>query len=226
MTDITAGLEYLSLDRVLSRGTGTVIEKRDDALLVFDSVSEAYLLACDGPASGIPVLDRHIGPDTGLLMISDPETGRMAFERFGFTGKLECRQTAWLGGPPAEDPRISVRTADRDDLPLLVKTYDLISPEEMEQVVERGSMLFGYKGDLQVGFIGEHLEGSMGLLYVFPEFRRQGYGAALEKAFIKKTLEKGLVPFGQVEKDNRASLELQTKIGMTVSGRIMWWMWK
>ena len=74
--------------------------------------------------------------------------------------------------------------------------------------------------------IGEHLEGSMGLLYVFPEFRRKGYAVALEKSMIVKTLSEGYIPFGQVEKNNRASVLLQKKIGMTISDRLICWMWK
>jgi len=93
-------------------------------------------------------------------------------------------------------------------------------------VVERGSILLGYhRGDL-VGFIGEHLEGSMGLLYVFPAYRRQGFGAELQKHLIRKTMEEGFVPFGQVEKNNQASLCLQKKLGMTQSDQLIVWMWR
>ena len=41
-----------------------------------------------------------------------------------------------------------------------------------------------------------------------------------------QTMEKGFVPFGQVEKENAASLKLQKKVGMTVSDRLIAWMWK
>ena len=84
----------------------------------------------------------------------------------------------------------------------------------------------GYDKDHLVGFIGEHLEGSMGMLYIFPEYRRKGFASALEKIYISKTIEKGFIPFGQVEKSNRESLNLQKKIGMTQSDKIICWMWK
>ena len=83
----------------------------------------------------------------------------------------------------------------------------------------------GFLDGEPVGFVGEHLEGSMGLLYVLPEFRRRGFGEALEKFCIAKTIEKGFVPFGQVEKDNAASLNLQKKLGFTVSENLIFWMW-
>lgn len=222
----TSGIDLLGLNRVLRRGTGKVLEETEDALFLFDTVSKAYFLACSDITEGISILDRYADENFTLLSVTDIELGREAFQRYGFSEKLECYQAAWYGETPETDPEISVRTACREDLPLLIRTYDLISPEEMEQVVERGSLLFGYHRERLVGFIGEHLEGSMGLLYVFPEFRRQGFGAELEKICIAKTLEKGFVPFGQVEKDNQASLDLQKKLGMTVSDNLICWMWK
>ncbi len=225
MRDIS-GIDLLGLDRVLRRGTGKILEETEDALFLYDTVSKAYFLACEDITEGLSILDGYADEDFTLLSVTDIDLGRGAFQRYGFSDRLECYQAAWYGQPPETDPEISVRTADREDLPLLISTYDLISPEEMEQVVERGSMLFGYRREQLVGFIGEHLEGSMGLLYVFPEFRRQGFGAELEKIFIAKTMEKGFVPFGQVEKGNRASLDLQKKLGMTVSDRLLCWMWK
>ena len=222
----TSGIDLLGLDRVLRRGTGKILEETEDALFLYDTVSKAYFLACEDITLGLSILDGYADEYLTLLSVTDIDLGRAAFQRYGFSDRLECYQAAWYGQPPETDPEISVRTAGREDLPLLISTYDLISPEEMEQVVERGSMLFGYRRERLVGFIGEHLEGSMGLLYVFPEFRRQGFGAELEKICIAKTMEKGFVPFGQVEKDNRASLDLQKEIGMTVSDRLLCWMWK
>ena len=159
-------------------------------------------------------------------MVPDAALGQLVYERYGFSGKLECFQVAYYGELPKEEPALSVRVARREDLPLLLAHYHLISPQELELAVERGSILIGSLGNQVVGFIGEHLEGSMGLLYVFPAFRRKGFGAALESLYIRKTMEAGFVPFGQVEKDNLPSLELQKKLGMTISENLIFWMWK
>ena len=221
-----SGIDLLGLDRVLRRGTGEIIEETGGALLIRDRVSGAYMPAWEDAALGMPMLERHIGPDCGLLMVPDHALGLAAYERFGFTGRLECYQAAYYGEKPVPGPGLAVRGADGSDLEMLTENYDLITPEEMERVVSRGSVLIGYEGDRPVGFIGEHLEGSMGLLYVFPEMRRRGYGAELQKHMIKRTMERGFIPFGQVEKDNRASLRLQEKLGMTLSDRLIVWMWK
>ena len=73
--------------------------------------------------------------------------------------------------------------------------FDRVLRRGTGRVIERGSILLGYHRERLIGFIGEHLEGSMGLLYVFPEFRRQGFGTALEKICISVTLRKSFIPF-------------------------------
>ena len=218
--------DLLGLDRVLRRGSGEIIEETGGALLIRDRVSGAYMTAWEDAALCMPMLERHIGPDCGLMMVPDHALGLAAYERFGFTGRLECYQAAYYGEKPVPGPGLTVRGAVGSDLKMLTENYDLITPEEMEKVVSRGSVLIGYEGDRPVGFIGEHLEGSMGLLYIFPEMRRRGYGVELQKHMIKRTMERGFIPFGQVEKDNRASLRLQEKLGMTLSDRLIVWMGK
>ena len=216
----------LAIDRVLKRGTGEIIADLENALLVRDDVSGAYLLSCEEKAAGMALLDRYISPDCSLLMVSDYELGQTAFSKYGFEEKLECYQVAYYGEKPTVDTSLSVREADEHDLPMLIENYQLISPEELAQVVRRRSILLGYDQGQLVGFIGEHLEGSMGILYVFPEYRRRGFGTALQTYLIARTMEKGYIPFGQVEKDNQNSLRLQEKIGMTRSDDLVVWMWK
>ena len=220
------GINYLGLDRVLKRGSGEIIEEMDRALLIRDEVSGAYMLACDDAVTGMVLLDRHIGRNCSLLMVSDYSLGITAFERYGFAEKLECYQVAYFGEKPSADSRLTVRAADEQDLPMLVKTYHLVSPEELEKLVSRRSILLGYEREKLIGFIGEHLEGSMGILYIFPEYRHRGFGAALQTHLIARTMEKGFIPFGQVEKDNLESLKLQKKLGMTQSDELTVWMWR
>ena len=221
-----SGIKYLGIERVLKRGSGEVIVEQENAMLVRDSVSGAYMLACEDPATGIPLLDRHLSPDCSLLMASDYALGTAAFERYGFSEKLECYQVAYYGEKPAADTGISVRTADESDLPVLLENYHLVSPEELAEIVQRRRILLGFEKDQLVGFIGEHLEGSTGLLYIFPEYRHRGFGAELQRHMMGRTMDEGFVPFGQVEKDNLASLSLQKKLGMTQSGDLIVWMWR
>ena len=222
----TTGIDHLGLERVLRRGTGEIIEQHEQALFVRDTVSGAFLLACEDIALGREILSRRVVPSCRLLMVSDHTLGTEAFHQHGFSDLLECYQAAWYGAAPQLTPELTVREAGEQDLPLLLSAYDLIGADELRQIVERKKLLLGYDGEQCVGFVGEHLEGSMGLLFVFPAFRRKGYAAALERFMISRTLAEGYTPFGQVEKNNPASLALQKKIGMTVSENLISWMWR
>lgn len=39
-----SGIDFLGIDRVIKRSTAEIIEQNDNALLVFDKVSKAYML--------------------------------------------------------------------------------------------------------------------------------------------------------------------------------------
>jgi tRNA (guanine37-N1)-methyltransferase len=74
-----------------------------------------------------------------------------------------------------------------------------------------------------VGFIGKHAEGSMGLLEVLPENRRQGLARTLESFLIDRELREGNLPYCQVFRDNAASLALQKKLGLQLAeGLVIW----
>lgn len=221
-----SGIKNLGLDCVLRRGSAEILENTGTALLLRDRVSGVYLLACEDAEAGLELLDRSVGMSCALLIVTNYALGMAAFERYGFLGKLACYQVAYFGEKPLPDPGLLIRTAEESDLPLLIENYHLITPEELRMVVERRSILLGYRDGQPVGFIGEHLEGSMGILFVFPEYRRRGFGTALQKALIARTMEQGRIPFGQVAEDNHASLCLQEKLGMTRSDERIVFMWR
>ena len=58
----------------------------------------------------------------------------------------------------------------------------------------RGLMLGAFVDDMLAGFIGVHSEGSMGLLEVFPAYRRRGLASALERGMIYLQMRKGWQP--------------------------------
>ena len=161
-------IEYLGLERVLKRGSGEIIADTGNALLIRDSISGAYMLACDDRESGLEMMDEHIGPDCNLLMVADYDLGLTAFEKYGFDNKIECYQVAFYGKKAENCSELTVRVADEGDLQMLIDNYDMISPEEMAEVVGRKNILLGYHRDRLVGFIGEHLKAAWVFYMSFP----------------------------------------------------------
>lgn len=219
------GIDYLGFDRALKRGTAEILENDNNVLLIFETASKAYMMACDDTDRGIQVLDRYLDKNPELMTLPNLELGDAAYERYGYHEKMVCYQAAYYGEAPALDDRLSVRPATDIDFPLIMANYDLISPEEMHDNIHRGAVFIGEHDGKPVGFIGEHTEGSIGMLFVFPEYRRSGFAESLEKYMFAKTINKGFIPFGQIVEGNDASLNLQKKLGLTISDNKIMWLW-
>ena len=76
-----------------------------------------------------------------------------------------------------------------------------------------------------MGFAGFHEEGSMGMLVVLPEYRRQGVGERLERHLIRSAMLSGGIPYCNVFISNSASLSLQAKLGLREGSVRSWWLW-
>lgn len=78
--------------------------------------------------------------------------------------------------------------------------------------------------NMLAGYIGKHAEGSIGMLTVFPEFRRHKIAMALETYMINRELELGYTPYGQVREDNTASIAMQEKMNLYFSKSPIYWL--
>ena len=165
-------IDYVVFEKILKRGTAEVLEDKENALFIYDTLSEGYFLACEDFDLGMSILDKYID-DIHLLMVTNTKIGDEAYKKYGFDGKSDCYQFAYYEKDIDEGDLISFREASKADIPVLLDNYDKISAEEMEKEVSLGNISLGYDGKNLVGFMGEYLEGSMGLLYIFPEFRRR-----------------------------------------------------
>lgn len=84
--------------------------------------------------------------------------------------------------------------------------------------------MYGYFiNDKIVAFIGMHEEFSMGLLYVEERYRRLNIGFLLEAYLINKLIDENRVAYCQVSIDNIASQNLQKKLGLHKSNRLIYW---
>ena len=214
------------LQRVLDRGTACVLEQSRHGLFIRDTVSGGYLLAVEETEVGIRWLQAHGQAAYSLLEIcGNRALADYAQARYGLRTMLCCRQAVYRhAAPPATAVRLHTRRAGPGDLPMILRWYDMLSEEELRAVLGRGNLLVGETAGHAVGFVGEHLEGSMGMLFVLPAFRGQGFGAALESAMIRHTLRQGYRPFCQVETENEASMSLQKKLGLERSEEELYWL--
>ncbi|MBQ3702644.1 MAG: hypothetical protein II885_15650 [Oscillospiraceae bacterium] len=69
---------------IINTGNGTngeILAETDRLMLVRNSVSNDYMLACEDMETSLSLLDRFVGWDCKLLMVSNDALGKAAFER-------------------------------------------------------------------------------------------------------------------------------------------------
>lgn len=124
------------------------------------------------------------------------------------------------------DIEIKKLTHEYDNL--VWKTYGFIKDWDWGLSVAKehidAGVYGGFKDGECVGFIGTHEEGTMGMLEILPEFRRHGYGEALEQFLANDYIDQNRIPYCHILETNSASLSLQRDMGFWLSEgkRLVW----
>lgn len=218
-------LLYIDMLEVLRRGTAQIRRAGPDGVLLYDPPSEVWFLDAETPAA----LDEMLPMLDGCVIL----TGHQMWYKdtlaahFGFQTEQICRQSAWLSPQPPVVPSFDgeLRWLDRSWAVWTEEHYShsFGGVSYMEDAIDRG-MLGAFVDGQPAGFIATHIEGSMGMLEVLPQYRRRGIGEALLLAMTASCLERGIYPYGQVWADNDPSLALQRKVGMTLSEELLFWL--
>lgn len=217
---------YVNLLEILRRGSARVLGVTEGSLLLQDEGSGAYLFALREEDRAL--LER-IPDDATLIAGYNMWAMPLLEERFGLPWKLVVRSVAWPAREPPrvpELPGVELRLLDRSWAPWAAEHYSEHFGDMnayLEGVADRGLLGVFVEGK-PAGFVGFHPEGSIGLLEVLPRYRRRGLGRLLELAAIRLALDRGQYAFGQVEVGNTASLALQKDLGLSVSGRTLFWL--
>ncbi len=199
------------------RGDCDILQADEDGVMVFDRPSSFLFVKLPNTEGSVQKLMQVRGV-RGYNIHSDDLADR--FQKIIRKRKImRVRQVVYLEKSAPSVPRVcSVRKLTEEDLEAVLERlpYD---EDDIKRTISAGQMLGAFiEGEL-VGRIGVHAEGCMGQLRVLDEFRRRGIGQVLEAQLIKELLSRKITPYGQVERDNTASLELARIMGFTVSDR-------
>lgn len=196
----------------------------EDGVLIYETVGEVYLMTARSPAAAERCFDRM--PDCKLLSGHELWYKEEAAARFGLTAEeLICYQAVWPDRTPPPEPEIPLRPLEPGLTAWVYEHYShrFCEADYIQDAIARG-MLGAFVADEPVGFVGTHPEGSIGILGTLPAYRRRGVGTALLRGAVRLALERGAIPYGQVEVGNAASLALQEKVGMTVPAQTLFWL--
>lgn len=205
------------LAEALRRGIGHVLFAREGCVLLDVGDDQCILYAPDGEL-GADVVSLYV--QTALLGVLGPQLDEVVMRSRGFFDKMLSNVAVYRRSTPVKMPvGKEVRPLDESFEDVIHAHYNhpgYLSDEHLKALLRRGDMLGGFEDDELVGFVGEHPEGSIGLLKVFEGHRRNCWGRALESAKINQMLERGQVPWCEIFPSNVASLSLQRSLGLTI----------
>lgn len=228
------GALTIDMQEAIRRGNAELIYFDDEAVFLRHTCG-VFMLWCADKLSGERALDeqgKRLAPDEAnencgmFLCVAHGEAAKEAvLSKTKLVTETPCIQFCRFSTEKLPMKNIGrIRMLDMGDLSEVNVRYHLGGPEHNAAAIESGNM-FGIELDGRLaGFIGLHSEGSVGMMEVFPEYRRMGLGTELESYMHNMHIDKGWIPYGQVYTDNAASLTMQAKFGLTSSDGFIWWM--
>ena len=220
----TDELSYIDVIDMITTGSGDIEFFSPPSGIIVRHRCGTRFIAVLGPER--EELLRHIEP-YGLYSVHDDETAAYMKEKLGYEGDTPCYLLSWRGGRVDNEKPFSIKTLSSDCVPFVMEHYSTSSEDDIREAAESGKLYGAFSSDGSImGFAGFHSEGSMGLLTVLPEYRRNGIGEALEIHLINTAIGEGRIPYCNVFVDNAPSLHLQDKLGLERGGILSWWIWR
>lgn len=221
--DPVGGADFLEITR---RGTGELLLCTRNAIMMREPASDLIILHTKDEAAAealITVLD-----PAAQYEVHGDHLAKLVQKKTGFRLWEKCIQACYIEkNAPDFISKAEFKMLGPEYEAMIVKHYgDVIGADYAKERLAAGVVMGAFVDGALAGFIGAHPEGSMGMLYIFPESRRHHLGFALEAQQIRRFLEQGIIPFCHIVDSNKASLALQKKLGMKFSDKLVYWLFK
>ena len=233
-------LLHIDMIELINRGRARIVYRDAKELLLRDMVSGIYFHT---RMEDVPTewnLPQELGKDERIECIAIHQREMVPFmeKYFHLKTDMECMQGAYtrkeklpvrgLYGPDGRGENgFSIRVLSEEFIPFVTEHYSEIGTEEyVTDRIRHGAVYGAFYDEKIVGFIADHEEGSIGMLYVLSEYRKRHVAMALETYCMNLAIERGEIPYGQVVLGNEASIRLQEKMGICFAkGTIVWMGW-
>lgn len=217
--------EAMNIDMIepIRRGHAELIYTGSDGVLLKELNGDVPMISTDNAQTAQRLLPMVSGTD--ILVIHRAHEAEAANKLLHLSGRESCYQASF---PNAQPFAVwgDIRRLDESFLPVFLAHYALADNDEAYGRELLANGVFGQFVDGELaGFIGTHLEGAVGMLEVFEPYRRRGIGENLMCYMINYWRRRNAVPFGQIYKSNDRSMNLQRKLGATISEPTLCWVW-
>ncbi len=206
----------------LSRGRGEVLYSEGENLIIFDREAATCMMTAENEETARK-LSEKLPPETKWV-ISNQNFVKEVLESLGYGLWGSCSQYLYTAKESLPVRYKEIRSLTTEDIPYVSSRYEHDTEEYIRERILAGDMYGAFDYGRQIGFVGLHTEGSMGLLYVEEGYRRQGIAESLEAYCVNRCLEKSRTPYGHVMEGNTASEHLQEKLGFYKASRSVYWL--
>lgn len=223
-------LLYMDMIESLRRGRGKLICCSEKGIIIEDEEAKLYMMAAFEASAAeeltacLPAIPEN---ETREFVLHQEYLAEHLEKRFcilestPFHQAVYTQRTAVPGHPAAN---LVIRPLDIGYKEEVMRHYHTVQDADyMEERLRSGNIYGAFLDGRLAGFAGVHREGSLGMLEVYEEYRRQGIGAALEASLINLHLSCGYTPYGDIIADNEKSEKLQNKMGLCLSRDTLYW---
>lgn len=221
-------VRYLDMTEPVRRGEGKILAVSPAGALVYvsaDDPADAIYALSAANAEEAERLCALIPPNAAYVTAHEFWSLPAVQARCGYSVMNPVWQVGYLGKTPLSLPEFSfqVKPLDLSHLDAVRAHYDKLETDYLIRRLTGGQLFGAFLGETLAGFAGFHSEGTIGLLEVFPPFRRRGVGGLLQAYLTNLELTRGNVPYGQVFDGNGPSLALQRGLGFQISKEPLYW---
>lgn len=207
----------------LARGRGELLYADGGNILVYDRKCANVMMTVTDRVRGEELLGL-VPAEADSFQLSQDFMIQVLEERMGMHVDIQCVNACYTAGVQLAVRHKDIRPLTAEDAAYVEEHYQYGSLFYIRERVSSGAMFGAYVDGVLAGFAGEHEEGSLGMLFVHPDFRRRGIGQSLEAFMVNRHLALGYTPYGQIAEGNAASFRLQERSGLYLSKGSVWWM--
>ena len=239
-------LLHTDMIAAIDRGSAEVVFWKKEESLLYDPQADIYYhtnlsQSCrQGFLQGFvieenDVLSKH---PCNCLVLHQQKFIKRAEQLFELKKTMSCNQVVYtrhekapVSGLYRPDGKcmpngLVIKQLTKEHAKLVSEAYLTMDKEYVKERILAGTMIGAFIEETMLGFSGIHNDGQIGMLYVYPDYRRQKVAKALVTYLINQKLDTGQVPFGQIVDTNESSRKLAEGLGMYTSKTRIFWLEK
>lgn len=207
----------------LSRGKGEILYAQGKNLLIYLRECDNCMISAENEEIGQKMLS--LVPSAAKWMVTSQEfLNDMICRQFDFQVYHACYQACYTKREPLPVRHKDIRLLTIADVGYVSANYQIGGEDYIRERIRAKAMYGAFVEEKLAGFAGIHDDGSLGMLFVEETYRRRGLGEALEAYVINRQREMGYIPYAHITAGNEASLRLQERLGLYLSGDTIWWL--